>query len=76
MEWLTGWATRDGCAPQPSTFLLETAALGQQWTGRHNGDAIVHYRITGLGHSWPPPIDGQSALQIMWSFFQAHPLST
>jgi poly(3-hydroxybutyrate) depolymerase len=48
----------------------------QQWTDCRESTAIVHYRITGLGHAGPPPIDGRSALDIMWSFFQTHPLST
>ena len=76
MEWLTSWARRDGCAEGPSAIIQETTVFAQQWTHCRDGDAIVHYRIAGLGHSWPPPIDGQGALQIMWAFFQQHPLQT
>ena len=76
MEWLTTWAARDRCATGPNTFIQEALVLAQQWTGCRDGTAIVHYRITGLGHSGPPPIDGRSALDIIWSFFQTHPLPT
>ena len=74
LEWLTTWAARDGCTGGPRAFLQEPKVLGEQWAGCPNGLTIEHYLIAGLGHAWPPLIDGQSAQQIMWSFFQAHPL--
>jgi polyhydroxybutyrate depolymerase len=74
MEWLTTWAARDRCARGPNTFIQEALVLAQQWTGCRDGTAIVHCRITGLGHAGPPPIDGRSAVDIIWSFFQTHPL--
>jgi poly(3-hydroxybutyrate) depolymerase len=48
--------------------------LGEQWTGCRDGTTLAHYRIEGLGHAWPPLIDGHSAQELMWTFFQAHPL--
>ncbi len=75
MEWLTTWAERDGCSAGPTAFIQTATVLAQQWTGCRDNTSIVHYRIAGLGHSGPPPINGQSALSIMWSFFQAHPLA-
>jgi polyhydroxybutyrate depolymerase len=74
LEWLTTWAQRDGCATTPATFLNQAPVFGEQWTHCAHGDVIAHYLIAGLGHSWPPPIQGKSALAIMWNFFQAHPL--
>jgi polyhydroxybutyrate depolymerase len=74
LEWLTGWARRDGCARGPSGFLRVPPALGEEWTGCRPGLAVAHYLIAGLGHSWPPPIGGRSAAEILWDFFQAHPL--
>ena len=74
LEWLTGWAARDGCTAGPSVFVDAPPAHGEQWTGCRNGQAVAHYLVAGLGHSWPPLIQGQSAAQIMWTFFQAHPL--
>lgn len=74
MEWLTTWVWRDGCPTGPSIFLNQPPAMGEQWAGCRNGFAIAHYRIENLGHSWPPPIAGLSAQEIMWRFFEAHPL--
>ena len=75
MEGLTYWAAFDGCAATPETFLQNSTALGQRWMSCAGGEAIEHYRIAGLGHSVSPPIGGQSVLQLMWAFFQAHPLA-
>ena len=74
LEWLTGWAARDGCSRGPSVFLDTPPAFGEQWTGCQAGTEVTHYRIAGLGHTWPPAIGRRSAVEIMWSFFQAHPL--
>jgi polyhydroxybutyrate depolymerase len=74
VEWLTSWATRDGCTTGPTSLLREPSVLGEQWTGCRDGTTVAHYRIEGLGHAWPPLIDGHSAQELMWTFFQAHPL--
>ena len=74
MEWLSGWAAFDGCGATPTTFLHTAAAQGQLWSGCALGEAIVHYRVTGLGHAIAPPIGGRGVYDIMWTFFQAHPL--
>jgi polyhydroxybutyrate depolymerase len=76
LEWLTAWARRDRCAAGPTPFLRSSTVLGEEWTGCQSGTTVDHYRIAGLGHAWPPPIAGQSVLDVMWSFFQAHPLVT
>lgn len=76
MEWLTGWAARDGCTAGPTVFLNAPPVLGEQWTGCQDGTTVAHYLVAGLGHSWPPPISGRSAAAVMWDFFQAHPLHT
>jgi polyhydroxybutyrate depolymerase len=76
IEWLMGWARRDGCTAGPSTFLQTSSAHGEQWTGCAQGRVVTHYLIYGLRHTWPPPIDGQSVLDIMWRVFETHPLQT
>lgn len=74
LEWLTDWARIDGCAATPTVFLSEPPLRGEQWTGCRDGRSIAHYLVAGLGHAWPPPIQGQNATEVMWAFFQAHPL--
>ncbi len=73
-QWLQSWATRNGCTTGPTIFLRQPNATGEQWTGCSQNASIVHYRIEHGGHSWPPAIAGQSAVSIIWHFFQQHPL--
>lgn len=74
LEWLSAWAARDGCATAPTAILQTTAVMAEQWTGCRDGTGLVHYLVFGLGHSWPPPIAGQDARDLIWAFFLAHPL--
>lgn len=74
LGWLAQWAARDGCAPGPETFLNEPSVEGLRWTGCRSGTAVVHYRIVGGGHAWPPAIDGQPANEVIWRFFQTYTL--
>jgi polyhydroxybutyrate depolymerase len=73
-RWLQDWAARDSCAHAPATFLRESRITGEQWTGCQGNAIVVHYRIEGGGHAWPPPIGGRSGAAVIWSFFQSHPL--
>ncbi|HLQ30930.1 MAG TPA: hypothetical protein VK140_16970 [Ktedonobacteraceae bacterium] len=73
-QWLSEWATRDGCTRGPVIFLHESRATGEQWTGCQGNAVVAHYCIEGGGHAWPPLIGGRSGATVMWSFFQSHPL--
>lgn len=72
-DYLQTWATRDGCTHGPDIFLREPKATGMQWTGCQGGVSVVHYRIEGGGHSWPPIINEQTPAQVMWHFFLKYP---
>lgn len=74
LEWLTTWAARDGCTAGPVPLLRTASVMAEQWSGCRDGTGIVHYLVFGLGHSWPPPIAGQDARDLIWAFFLAHPL--
>ncbi len=73
-QWLQGWAGRDGCGMSPAVFLQTAQVLGERWSGCKGGAEVVHYRIEGGGHSWPGMLGGRSAVEVMWDFFEAHPL--
>lgn len=73
IEWLTTWAGRDGCTAGPTPFLRTTQVSAEQWTGCRDGMGLAHYLVNGLGHAWPPPIEGQDASELIWAFFVAHP---
>lgn len=73
-QWLSDWATRDGCTGGLTVFLHVSNIIGEQWNNCPSNSAIVHYRIVGGTHAMPPSIHGQSSAAIIWTFFQEHPL--
>ena len=82
----TAWAKRNGCSTSPTdkTIAGDVTLISYACPA----DATVElYRVTGGGHAWPgSPVDRSlskvvgrvtfsiSANDIMWAFFQAHPL--
>jgi len=79
-QFLRTWATRDGCSGGPTIFLQQQRLAGQpgvtgmQWTGCQGNVLVVHYRIDGGGHQWPPAIAGRPPAETIWQFFQAYAL--
>jgi polyhydroxybutyrate depolymerase len=82
-DWLSAWAERDGCDDEPETVFEEDDVTAIQWTGCRAHATVVHYRITGGGHTWPGELADSgpgratqtiSATAVMWDFFLAHPL--
>src|SRR5579885_1383703 len=73
-HWLQDWATRDGCAKGPITFLQKPGVTGMQWANCQSNAAVVHYRIEGGGHDVPSTLGDHSTVATIWDFFQAHPL--
>jgi polyhydroxybutyrate depolymerase len=80
---MAGWASHDGCAPQPQEQSLGSEVTLRQWTGCAPQGDVRFYIINGGGHTWPGSIDvrllGKTTHQInasdtLWAFFQAHPL--
>jgi polyhydroxybutyrate depolymerase len=80
------WASREGCASKPTDSAVATAVtlIRYQCPG---GTEVELYRVTGGGHAWPGSAISASiksvvgyttmaisADQIMWDFFEAHPL--
>ncbi|MCJ1250958.1 hypothetical protein MMC30_008187 [Trapelia coarctata] len=87
-EWLKGWATRNGCAPD---VLEQTASLYDDnvvrfiWACKTHEEVVVHYYINGFGHGWPTttPLDNDyqrygptyfNATPIVLDFFSSHAL--
>ena len=80
------WAERNGCAPkvQQTTVTADVTLLSYSCP---KGADVELYRVTGGGHTWPgskfsqqiesivgPTTMSISANELMWKFFQAHPL--
>jgi polyhydroxybutyrate depolymerase len=82
-DWLAAWAKRDGCDDQPETIFEKDDVTAFEWTGCRGHATVVHYRITGGGHTWPGELADSgpghvtqtiSATRVMWDFFRDHPL--
>ncbi|MGE5191530.1 MAG: alpha/beta hydrolase family esterase, partial [Deltaproteobacteria bacterium] len=78
------------CWPDPAIEELPdladdgTTVTRQTYRPRPNGAEVVLYKINGGGHTWPghnsldrllgPSTQDLSANDVMWEFFQRHPL--
>jgi polyhydroxybutyrate depolymerase len=78
--WLQQWSRRDGCT-QSTSFYRTRRIVGVAWTHCQGNAIVIGYRILGEGHRWPhllinlqPDSNVSTASQVIWSFFQAHPL--
>jgi polyhydroxybutyrate depolymerase len=86
-EIMADWAAADGCSPEPTDEPVGTDVVHVRWADCDDGAAVELYRVEGGGHSWPgsafsasianvigPTTMTISANELMWSFFEAHPL--
>jgi polyhydroxybutyrate depolymerase len=85
-EVLQSWARRNGCKGEASEKRLAPDVAELSYACPRGAEAEL-YRVDGGGHSWPgsafskqiesvvgPTTDSISANEVMWAFFQAHPL--
>lgn len=79
-DWLADWAARNRCVSGPVTSTPVDQVTEYRW--RHCAAPVEHYKIDGLGHTWPsttPNPDSATptvidATPLIWQFFQRHPL--
>ena len=77
-HWLSGWASRDGCASGPQALSAPSGVAAEAWTGCAVSSTVVHFRVLGAAHAWPggsgspQQIDASNAI---WSFFQGYTLA-
>ncbi len=82
----TAWAKRNGCQVNPTDKAIASDVTLISYACPPDA-AVQLYRVTGGGHAWPgSPVDRSlskvvgrvtfsiSANDVMWAFFQAHPL--
>jgi polyhydroxybutyrate depolymerase len=83
-DWVDTLANRNGCAEEPQTLPTGVDVRGVMYPDCA-GD-VIFYSIDGGGHTWPggkplPKIIAGvttqqiDATQLMWDFFQQHPLA-
>ena len=88
-ESIQTWVKLDGCDAKPTEDVLskdgdDMKVTRQTYGGGKDGSEVVLVTIEGGGHTWPgqkPPVEfiGKSAMNIsaddlMWEFFQKHPM--
>jgi polyhydroxybutyrate depolymerase len=84
---VASWATRNGCAEQPTERTVASDVILVHYECPTGAD-VDFYRIEGGGHTWPgsefskqlesvigPTTFSISANELMWRFFDAHPLT-
>jgi polyhydroxybutyrate depolymerase len=78
------WAIHNGCTSGRSETQIDTEVRLIAYTGCTDGATVQHYAVDGGGHTWPGSFDVPglgyttqqiSATELMWEFFEAHPLS-
>ena len=87
-EITAGWAERNGCSTKTTEAKVESDVTLITWKCPEGADAEL-YRVEEGGHSWPgssfseqvASVVGRttmsiSANELMWKFFQEHPLAT
>jgi polyhydroxybutyrate depolymerase len=85
-EIMARWASRDGCGTIPTTQTVAADVSRLSYPCQRGVDVEL-YRVQGGGHAWPgsalsaqianvigPTTMSISADELMWAFFQAHPL--
>lgn len=83
------WGAQDGCSKKPVTSQPLPGVTLTSYSRCGGGSAVELYEVKGEGHEWPggpdmppaltselgPQSNAIDANAVMWSFFQAHPLS-
>ncbi len=82
-SWAEEWAIRNGCDAEPERIEASGDASGIRFKDCTDKAEVILYTIDEGGHTWPGgrliPFVGKTSMDIdatdvMWQFFQAHPL--
>jgi len=83
---LTGWINNNGCTGNALEEIISERVTKLTWRNCKNGSDVVFYRIENGGHTWPgsstvltTPWAGETnqdinASELIWDFFEKHPL--
>ena len=83
--WMARWAERNRCAPRPVETRIATDIVRRAYLNCAQNADVQLYIIEDGGHTWPGggPMpywmagrisNSISASEVMWAFFQKHPL--
>lgn len=83
---ISTWAAHNGCADEPSREPVTAGVYRLRYSGCNDGADIELYVVDGGGHTWPDATSDEerlgfttheiSANDLMWEFFEQHPLVT
>jgi polyhydroxybutyrate depolymerase len=81
-EWAATWARRNGCDLAAAKWEVDRDIRRLRYPNHTNNGDVEIYVIEGGGHTWPggsPTFIGKTtraicASEIMWNFFEEHPL--
>jgi polyhydroxybutyrate depolymerase len=84
-NFMATWAERNRCAPRPVETRIAADIVQRAYVDCANGADVVFYTVEEGGHTWPGGAETPywmvgrmtnniSASEVMWKFFQAHPL--
>jgi polyhydroxybutyrate depolymerase len=78
LRWLGGWRSLDQCPARATRgWVRGRSAERLVWSGCAAGAVVEHYRLQGVGHTWPgSPEDRQSAFPaatVVLRFFSSLP---
>jgi polyhydroxybutyrate depolymerase len=85
---IAGWVKNNGCAVPPDERPVADDEVRLSWPGCRDGADVVFYRSDSADHTWPgtpiaerfrgwlgdDAVSETAATQLIWAFFQAHPL--
>jgi polyhydroxybutyrate depolymerase len=78
-RFLDGWAARDKCATVVAPVFVAPGTERLDWTSCAGGTEVLHFRLSGVGHTWPGSRDSRSAPiqagKTVWRFFRGRSLA-
>jgi polyhydroxybutyrate depolymerase len=78
-RFLSQWAAIDSCADTAAPIFVARGTERFDWTACAAGTEVLHFRLSGVGHTWPGSRDSRSAPiaagRTVWRFFRGRVLA-
>jgi polyhydroxybutyrate depolymerase len=78
-RFLAGWADRDDCPAPAAPVFVARGTERFDWGQCAGGTSVLHFRLSGVGHTWPGSRDSRSspiaAGRTVWRFFRGRVLA-
>jgi polyhydroxybutyrate depolymerase len=78
-RFLDAWAQRNECAVDEAPIFVAPRTQRFDWSSCAGGVEVRHFRLSGVGHTWPGSRDSRSApiaaSRTVWRFFRGRALA-